>query len=170
MDYKIQDIEENFTGELVKNLGDNEYIIKINDREENLKILSMDSNGIEFVLGSQYHVVKYLEGSTAKMNLIVDGVPMQVRMHSGLDDIVYKNSGGAAGEDSEVTLYSQIPGKVVKIPLEEGAQVKKGDPIAVLESMKMQVAVKSHRDGTIKSIKVKQGGSVAKGDPIAEIE
>ena len=58
----------------------------------------------------------------------------------------------------------------MSFPVEEGASVKKGDPIVVLESMKMQVAVKSHKDGTVKSIKVKEGGSVAKGDVIAEIE
>jgi len=36
--------------------------------------------------------------------------------------------------------------------------------------MKMQVAIKSHKDGTVKSIKVKEGGTVAKNDVIAEIE
>ena len=170
MEYKIKDIEENFNGEIIENLGNNEYVIKLNDREQNLKILSMNSRGIEFVLDQKFHTVKYLESATAQMNLVVDGVPMQVNMHSGLDEIVYKNSGGGGGEDSELSLKSQIPGKVVSFSVEEGASVSKGDPIVVLESMKMQVAVKSHKDGTVKTIKVKEGGSVAKGDVIAEIE
>ena len=170
MEYKIEDIEEAFNGEIVENLGNNEYVIKLNDREQNLKILSVNSRGIEFVLDQQFHDVKYLESTTANMNLVVDGVPMKVKMHANLDEIVYKNSGGAAGGDSEISLRSQIPGKAVSFPVEEGASVKKGDPIVVLESMKMQVAVKSHKDGTVKSIKVKEGGSVAKGDVIAEIE
>ena len=54
--------------------------------------------------------------------------------------------------------------------MEEGANIKKGDNVCVLESMKMQVGIKSHKDGTVKSIKVKQGGIVAKNDVIAEIE
>ena len=170
MEYKIKDIEENFNGEIIENLGNNEYVIKLNDREQNLKILSMNSSGIEFVLDQQFHTVKYLESATAQMNLVVDGVPMQVNMHSGLDEIVYKNSGGGGDEDSELSLKSQIPGKVVSFSVEEGASVKKGDSIVVLESMKMQVAVKSHKDGTVKTIKVKEGGSVAKGDVIADIE
>ena len=170
MEYKIKDIEESFNGEIIENLGNNEYVIKLNDREQNLKILSMNSRGIEFVLDQKYHAAKYLESTTAKMNLVVDGVPMEVNMHSGLDEIVYKNSGGGGGGDSELSLRSQIPGKVVSFSVEEGASVKKGDSIVVLESMKMQVAVKSHKDGTVKTIKVKEGGSVAKGDVIAEIE
>ena len=42
--------------------------------------------------------------------------------------------------------------------------------MCVLESMKMQVAIKAHKDGEIKSIKIKEGNTVAKNDVIAEIE
>ncbi|MFB5611527.1 MAG: acetyl-CoA carboxylase biotin carboxyl carrier protein subunit [Nitrosopumilaceae archaeon] len=170
MDYTIKDVEGTFNGEIVENLGNNEYVIKLNDREQNLKILSMDSKGIEFVLDQKYHKAKYLETGTAKMNLIVDGIPMTLNRYANLNEIVYKNSGGAADEDSEISLKSQIPGKVVSIAVAEGASVKKGDVVCTLESMKMQVGVKAHKDGTIKSIKIKEGGTVAKGDPIAEIE
>ncbi len=170
MEYKIQDIEGSFNGEIVENLGNNEYVIKLNDREQNLKILTMDSKGIEFVLDQKYHKVKYLESGTAKMNLVVDGVPMTLNRYANLNEIVYKNSGGGGDADSEVTLKSQIPGKVFSIAVEEGASVKKGDTVCTLESMKMQVAIKAHKDGTIKSIKIKQGGTVAKNDPVAEIE
>jgi biotin carboxyl carrier protein len=48
--------------------------------------------------------------------------------------------------------------------------VKKGDPIVVLESMKMQVAVKAHRDGIIKQIKVAQGDTVARYDIVAILD
>ena len=72
--------------------------------------------------------------------------------------------------DSESALCSQIPGKVVSIAINEGDSIKKGDVVCVLESMKMQVSIKAHKDGTVKSIKIKSGGSVAKNDTIAEIE
>jgi biotin carboxyl carrier protein len=170
MEYKIEDIEGTFNGNIIENLGNNESVIKINDREQHLKILTMNSRGIEFILDQKYHTVKYLDSSTAKMNLVVDGVSMQLNMHSNLDEIVYKNSGGGGSGDSALSLRSQIPGKVVVLSVEEGSTVKKDDPIAVLESMKMQITIKSHKDGTIKSIKVKEGGTVAKNDVIAEIE
>ena len=170
MEYKIEDIEGTFNGEIIENSGNSEYIIKINDREQNLKILNMDTREIEFILDQKYHKVKYLESTTSKMNLVVDGIPMTLNLHANLDEIVYKLSGGAEVSDSQLTLRSQIPGKVISIAVEEGANIKKGDNVCVLESMKMQVGIKSHKDGTIKSIKVKQGGTVAKNDVIAEIE
>lgn len=169
MEYRIDNLGEDFEGRMVENRGGGEYTIGINNTEHSLRILSAGPRGIEFILDQEYHSAKYLESLTSKMSLVVDGVPVQIRMHTGLDEIVYKNSGGR-GEDSQTGLRSQIPGKVVSFSVSEGDEVKEGDPIVVLESMKMQVEVKSHKDGTIKSIKVKQGGSVAKNDVIAEIE
>ena len=170
MDYKIKDIEKTFEGEITENLGNNEYVIKINDNNHRIKILKMDSKGIEFILNQTYHRAKYLENSTNEMNLIIDNVPITINMHTKLDQIVFKNSGGSSTTDAQLTLKSQIPGKVVSIAVQEGDSVKKGDVVCTLESMKMQVSVKSHKDGSIKSIKIKVGGSIAKNDIVAEIE
>ncbi len=48
--------------------------------------------------------------------------------------------------------------------------MKKGDSLVVLESMKMQVAVKAHKDGIIKELRVKKGATVSRNDIIAIIE
>jgi biotin carboxyl carrier protein len=157
MEYKIQDVEGTFNGGIVENLGNNEYVIKINDREQSLKIIQMDARGIEFVLDQKYHKAKYLDSTTAEMNLVVDGTPMTLNMHHNFDKIVFKHSGGGGAAGAQLALRSQIPGKVVSIAAEEGSAVKQGDTVCVLESMKMQVAVKSHKDGTVKSIKIKEG-------------
>ena len=170
MECKIEDIEGTFNGEIVENLGNYEFVVKLNDKEQSLKIISMDSKGIEFVLDQKYHKVKYLETATAKMNLVVDTIPISLNLQPHFDEIVYKNTGGGDSADSELALKSQIPGKVVSIAVQEGSTVAKGDVVCVLESMKMQVSIKGHKDGTIKSIKIKEGASVAKNDIIAEIE
>jgi biotin carboxyl carrier protein len=170
MEYKIEDIEATFNADILQKLGDSEYLIKINDNERNLKILNMSSTGIEFVLDQKYHKAKYLDNTTSQMKIVVDGIPFSLNMHQNLNEIVYKNSGEEAGGDLQITLHSQIPGKVIKISVSEGSDVKKNDVICVLESMKMQVSVKSHKDGVVKKIKIKEGATVAKNDAIAEIE
>lgn len=170
MEYKIEDIAGTFSGEISKSLGNNEYVIKINSKDHNLKILNMDAKGIEFILDQQYHKAKYIENTTSQMNLNVNGVPMKVNMNSKFDEIVYKNSGGEDSVDAQTGLRSQIPGKVVSINVADGDAVKKGDVVCVLESMKMQVSVKAHRDGSVKKMKIKVGSSVAKNDILAEIE
>ena len=170
MDYKIQDIEKSFDGRIIENLGNNDYTIKINDDEHQLKILNMDSKGIEFILDQKYHKAKYLEQTTNEMNLVIDNVPMTINLNTHFDKIVYKNSGGGGSGATQKALKSQIPGKVVSISVTHGDSVKKGDVVCTLESMKMQVAIKAHKDGVVQNIKAKESASVAKGDVIAEIE
>ena len=170
MDYKIQDLKKTFDGKIVENLGNNDYVIKIDDKEHTLKIVSMNSKGIEFILDNKYHKAKYLEQSTNEMSIVIDNVPITLNLHTHFDDVVYKNSGGGGTGNAQLALKSQIPGKVVSISVAEGDSVKKGDVVCTLESMKMQVAIKSHKDGVVKTIKIKETATVAKGDVVAEIE
>jgi biotin carboxyl carrier protein len=170
MNYKIQDIEKSFEGKIIENLGNNDYVIKINDNEHKLKIITMNSKGIEFILDQKYHKAKYLEQSTNEMNIVIDNVPIIINRNTHFDEVVYKNTGGSSSADAQLALKSQIPGKVVSISVSEGDSVKKGDVVCTLESMKMQVAIKSHKDGVVKTIKVKETATVAKGDVVAEIE
>lgn len=170
MDYKIQDIDQILDGKILEKLGDSEFLIQVGTEQKNLKILNFTSSGLEFVLDQQLHKVKYLENTTNEINLVIDGTPLTLNTNHHLDEIVYKNSGGASSGNSQIALRSQIPGKVVSLNVDDGQEVKTDDVVCVLESMKMQVSIKAHKDGLVKNIKVKSGDSVAKNDVIAEIE
>ena len=170
MEFKLEDIEETFNGEIINEISNNEYLIKIQDKEHHLQILNINSSGMEFVLDNHFHSVHYIENQTAEMKIIVDGISLTINMHTKLDEIVYKNTGGADVGSAQINLRSQIPGKVVSIEVTIGDKVKNGDVVCVLESMKMQVSVKSHKDGEVKNLKIKEGNSVNKNDILAEIE
>jgi biotin carboxyl carrier protein len=63
-----------------------------------------------------------------------------------------------------------MPGKVVRILLEAGANVEAGQGVVVVEAMKMQNELKSPRDGVIVSIDVTEGSTVNAGEVLAIIE
>jgi biotin carboxyl carrier protein len=170
MKYKVQDSDEIVDAEILEKISQDEYRIKIKESEHILKILNINSGVMEFTLDNEFHIVRYIDNQTSEMSFVIDGSSLSVNMNSHLDEIVYKNSGGAETGNAQLNLRSQIPGKVVSINAEEGSEVKKGDVVCVLESMKMQVSVKSHKDGLVKTIKIKEGNSVNKNDIIAEIE
>ena len=170
MKFKLENTEETLDGEIIKPLGNNEFVLKIKGKERNLKILNISHEKIEFMLDNEFHVAKYLENSTAKITIVVDGVKITFNKRPDLDKVVYKNSGMESATDSQIFLKSQIPGRVVSINVAAGVKVKKGDVVCVLESMKMQVSIKAHKDGMIKTVKIKQGASVAKNDILVEIE
>lgn len=60
-------------------------------------------------------------------------------------------------------IKAPMPGLVLKVLVEEGAEIKKGDNLFVLEAMKMENIIKAPADVTVKSIKIKPGDKVEKG-------
>ena len=73
----------------------------------------------------------------------------------------------AAGAAGSVEVTASVPGKVFKIEANTGATVKAGDPIVILEAMKMEIRVVAPEDGTVASINVAVGDAVESGDVLA---
>ena len=73
--------------------------------------------------------------------------------------------GGAAG-----ALVSPMQGTVLKVAVEQGAQVEEGALVCVIEAMKMENEITAPIAGTIETLGVSEGGSVASGDTIAVIK
>lgn len=59
---------------------------------------------------------------------------------------------------------SPMPGTILDIKVAQGAAVKKGDVLMVLEAMKMENEIMSPCDGTVKQLAVNKGASVNSGD------
>jgi biotin carboxyl carrier protein len=77
-------------------------------------------------------------------------------------------AGEAAGGAAEIK--TAMPGKVVRILVEAGAEIQKGDGVLIVEAMKMQNEMKAPKDGTVREIRVTEGATVNAGDVLAIIE
>lgn len=77
---------------------------------------------------------------------------------------------GAAGGAGESDLIAQFPGKVRKVLVAEGAAVKEGDPLLMVEAMKMEFAVKAPSDGKVLKLLVKEGQQLSPGDRFLDWE
>jgi biotin carboxyl carrier protein len=69
-------------------------------------------------------------------------------------------AGEGVAETGEFHLRAPMPGLVVAILVEEGQQIKKGQVLLILESMKMQNELKAPRDGTMGRARVRAGETV----------
>lgn len=65
---------------------------------------------------------------------------------------------------------AHITGVVFQVVAKPGDKVGAGDPILVLESMKMEIPVEAPRAGTVTDVRVKEGETVQEGDTIAVLE
>lgn len=153
------------------------YIATIDEKEFSVEIIDEKHVNIN---GKIYEVDFESVSGQPVYSLIVDGksheayvrenedewqVLLRGRLYAArVEDEREKRLRAAAGEGvaetGEFHLKAPMPGLVVAIPIEEGQEVKKGQVLLVLESMKMQNELKAPRDGIINRIKVKTGESV----------
>ncbi|WP_459986912.1 biotin/lipoyl-containing protein, partial [Nocardioides sp. AN3] len=75
---------------------------------------------------------------------------------------------GAAVSGDAVT--SPMQGTIVKVIVEDGQQVAEGDPVVVIEAMKMEQPLKAHKNGTITGLAAEVGQTVTNGAVICEIK
>jgi urea carboxylase len=78
-------------------------------------------------------------------------------------------SDGALPPGSE-GVETHVPGSVWKINVQVGSRVQKGDPIAVVESMKMEIAIESPVAGVISEVLVSEGRAVSAGPRVAVVK
>lgn len=63
-----------------------------------------------------------------------------------------------------------MPGKIVRVAVEPGQQVVAGEPLVVMEAMKMENEIRSPREGRVKEIAVRAGQAVETGAVLAVLE
>jgi len=141
----------------------------VDGRKYELEI-SEPENGV-FLLK---HEGRVYEAVTSSSKL---GDPVHVRIGSNEFDIklvdpkrLRSSDSGSHHEDGIVDIKAAMPGKVVRVLLNAGARVEKGDSVLVVEAMKMQNELKSPKTGTVKNIRVGEGATVSAGDVLATIE
>ncbi|MBP1729354.1 MAG: pyruvate carboxylase, partial [Deltaproteobacteria bacterium] len=84
-----------------------------------------------------------------------------VRDQSAQTDEVVREK---ADKGNPAHIGAPMPGKVLKVAVKVGDEVKAGDVLLVTEAMKMETNIKAKADGRIADVKFKEGGKVEKGD------
>ncbi|MBR0789520.1 acetyl/propionyl/methylcrotonyl-CoA carboxylase subunit alpha [Bradyrhizobium manausense] len=113
-----------------------------------------------------------LDGVKSSVAAVIDGHELYLRTRNGRFDLHWVDPFG--GETEEQTgadkIAAPLPGTVVAVLAEEGAQLEKGAPILTLEVMKMEQTLRAPYAGVLKSIKCKVGDIVQEGIELAVVE
>jgi biotin carboxyl carrier protein len=77
---------------------------------------------------------------------------------------------GEGGKQGKKTIKAYMPGRVVEVRVQAGDRVEAGQPLVVLEAMKMQNEIQAERAGTVSRVFVGAGQAVEGGDPLVEVD
>lgn len=91
-----------------------------------------------------------------------------VELRDKMDLLLEKMGLHGAGAGKVNNIKAPMPGLIIDLKISAGDTVKTGDPLLILEAMKMENILKSPGDGVVKSVKVKKGDSVEKGHILIE--
>ncbi|WP_311212562.1 MULTISPECIES: biotin carboxylase N-terminal domain-containing protein [unclassified Arthrobacter] len=114
-----------------------------------------------------------VDGKRLAVGLPADLLDGWARSGQGLpaaSDVTGLPGSGAEDSPAESALVSSMAGTVVKWLVEPGADVAAGDPLVVLEAMKMETQVPAHRAGTLSEVLSAPGGVVTAGAVLAHIQ
>ncbi len=99
----------------------------------------------------------------------LNGMPREIKIH---DKHVVESAVTARKADADVIgeVGATLSGSVVKLLVEKGSSVKKGEPVIVTEAMKMETTITAPTDGIVSEIHVKAGQRIESGDLLIVIE
>ena len=148
----------------------NQVKIMVDAKEYDLDMIQVE-NGIYSVLykGRSYNV-ELIETSSPKkysVNTFYHSYEAEI-IDAESKYLQARNSGNL--ESTESTITSPMPGKIVKIPVELGSEVKKGDTVIIVSAMKMESEYKAMKDGLVKEIFVCEGDTIDGNQPLVFID
>lgn len=162
----------------ITTVEDKQYIVEIIDEKHvsiDGQIYTVDFESVSgqpvysLIVDGKSHEA-YVQPGDENWQVLLRGRLFPVKVEDEREKRLRAAAGGGVAETGEFHLKAPMPGLVVAVPVSEGQDVKKGQVLLILESMKMQNELKSPRDGKVSRIKVRSGESVEQKQALLSVQ
>ena len=133
----------------VAQLGDGRYHVVYEGKSYSAELVSADYAAKAFILK-------------------INGQRVELQAKDRFDQLLDRLGLSSAASAKVNELKAPMPGLIIDIRVQPGQAVQKGDPLLVLEAMKMENILKAPADGIIASVKVAQRANVTKGQVLIQ--
>ncbi len=143
--------------------------IKIGKRNYKIRIKEDEKYGTYILWKNRRYPVEIIQSRQNKFEILFNYVsysftietPFSLKRKQYLDKAIDQ-----AGEEK---VLAPMPGKIVEVLVREGSEISRGEPLLILEAMKMQNEISCPVAGKVKAINARAGENVMKDDVLAEI-
>ena len=148
--------------------------VYLSDEEKiKVEVKELSKNQVEFILNGHHYVVERNNSDfilnnylyTAHTNAeyaLVNGKTLALKV-----DRVTRSYASGSGKGD---MKSPMPGKILKLCVADGSSVKVGDPLVIMEAMKMEHTIKATKNGVLTKMLVSEGQLVQGGKDLFEFE
>ncbi len=162
---------------LTVTIANREYVVDLSDHETRVNGVSVAIHDIRsdarcgvFFKHNDKPLRAIFDQGPRESFVLFNGREYPVTVTTERDRLIkqFESTGGSRHHHAEIR--ASMPGLVVRIETEIGGTVAKGQPVLILEAMKMENEVRAPADGIVKEIRVQQGRPVEKGDVLIVLD
>lgn len=144
--------------------------LKINHKKHDIKIFD-DENGFTYIqFKNKKYLAEIIEKNQNKYTVLINGVSYTFTIETPISYKRKKYLDKQKSNKKIEVVEAPMPGKIVDVLVEPGAEVKSGEAIIILEAMKMQNEILAPINGKVRKVLIKQNDTVNKDDILVEID
>jgi biotin carboxyl carrier protein len=167
MIYEVTEGKEKVRVEL-REAGENLYDVTIGEHTVRVDVAKSGRTIYSVIEDGQQFEAMVEERGGPKLDVLVRGHLFHLEAVDERSRMLSQSTGAVATGPEVVT--ADMPGKIVKLEVAVGEAVSAGQPVVIVEAMKMENPIPSPIDGVVTDISVRQGDTVESGAPLFTVE
>lgn len=164
MDYEFR-IEDSLYTVVLEAKGER-YVITSGEASFEAEVHPISPNALSVLIDGRSYTLYTAEDKHRHL-VFCEGQHFELIEPAEDDDSFQAGEGSGTGDD--LVIKAPMPGKVIKINVKEGEEVRKNQTLAIVEAMKMENEIKSAIDGVVKKVSASPGDMVDTDTPIIEL-
>jgi glutaconyl-CoA/methylmalonyl-CoA decarboxylase subunit gamma len=144
--------------------------IKIGKREYEVKLKADEKLGTYILWKNRKYPVEIVRSSQNKYEILFNDISYTFTVETPFSLERKKVLSSRRGKVEQEIIKAPMPGKIIDVLVREGSTVLRGEPVVILEAMKMQNEILSPVNGTIVKVSARANTNVMKDDVLVEIK
>ncbi|WP_069130898.1 acetyl-CoA carboxylase biotin carboxyl carrier protein subunit [Rhodohalobacter halophilus] len=146
-------------------------VATVNGNRMQYELLEQPNTGRLLIrFGTKLHIIDNIKVDKQTVSFSFDGKYVETTVKDEQELLLEKLGFSTDELASAGLLEAPMPGKILELLVKEGDEVEEGEPVVILEAMKMENELKAPTSGVVASVSVSENDSVEKSQTILEIE
>jgi len=146
------------------------HSIKIGKRNYEVKLKADEKFGTYILWKNRKYPVEIVRSRQNKYEILFNDISYTFTVETPFSLQRMKVLDSKMGKSEKEEIKAPMPGKIIDILVREGSEVLRGEPVVILEAMKMQNEILSPVNGVVSKIEIKVNSNVMKDDLLVEIK
>jgi len=146
------------------------HSIRIGKRDYEVKLKADEKYGTYILWKNRKYPVEIIRSSQNKYEILFNDISYTFTVETPFSLQRMKVLISKRGKIEKEIIKAPMPGRIIDVMVREGSTVVKGEPLVILEAMKMQNEIISTVNGTIVKLMAKPNTNVMKDDLLVEIK